>query len=360
MGQGNRYEALDGMRGIAALAVVIGHTPALWGYQPKMPGYPGFMPESHLAVNFFFVLSGFVLAHGFGEKLVSHELTPWRFTKIRLIRLYPLYFVGMILGALSTHWTPGHPNGAVIAIYTILGLLFIPQPGATMFHFNFPAWSLHFELVANIHYGLMARVKRAHIIAGALVATSLVGLLAIWLDLFGFGAAAVGGMADGVTVPRYLLGTALVTFCFFSGILIYRLHRTLPADIRVPTLVPVGALGAILFAVPPEPFKPLFEGLATVIGFPAIVIMGAFCRPQGLIQHVAVALGGASYAIYVLHIPVYRTIFETGGEMAHPWPVGAAFLGLVLTLGWAIDRYFDRPIRSRMQPNKIIAPAMAK
>src|SRR5438128_143402 len=110
MGQGHRFEALDGMRGIAALAVVVMHTPALWGYQPNLGAYPGQLPEGWRAVNFFFVLSGFVLAHAFDQKLGDGDIKPWRFTLIRLARLYPLYFLAMVLGAFSTGLLPAHPD----------------------------------------------------------------------------------------------------------------------------------------------------------------------------------------------------------------------------------------------------------
>lgn len=87
-----RFTLLDGLRGVAAIAVVILHSISPLDLEKN------YIPHAHLAVYFFFALSGFVIAHAYESRI--QKIGPAKFMVLRLIRLYPLLFVGITLGLL--------------------------------------------------------------------------------------------------------------------------------------------------------------------------------------------------------------------------------------------------------------------
>lgn len=144
------YTALDGMRGLAALLVVIFHADPFFGQ---------LVPGGYLAVDMFFVLSGFVIEHAYGQKLRS-RLGLWMFTKLRLIRFYPLYLVGLAAGvALELAQIQLGAKNAIsyemLVAQVALALIFVPAFfEIDAFPINVPAWSLFIELLVNIAYGV--------------------------------------------------------------------------------------------------------------------------------------------------------------------------------------------------------------
>jgi peptidoglycan/LPS O-acetylase OafA/YrhL len=99
------FVILDALRGVAAAAVVTVHAPLFFhsvatpGSVPDASGHApmtGPLFEAYLAVDFFFLLSGFVLAHAYGEKL-NDGMTSCQFMRCRLIRLYPLYLLALVI-----------------------------------------------------------------------------------------------------------------------------------------------------------------------------------------------------------------------------------------------------------------------
>lgn len=91
--QAKHFMGLDGLRGVAALIVVIYHR-RFW-----VAGFEDW--HGYLAVDFFFLPSGFVISHAYGGRLASGQLSPDRFAVARVIRLYPLIVLGAVLGTVS-------------------------------------------------------------------------------------------------------------------------------------------------------------------------------------------------------------------------------------------------------------------
>ena len=147
------FDVLNGLRGVAAIAVVNMHMSAYFGIVHSANVAP--------AVDFFFVLSGFVISYAYEGKLASGLF--WnRFFVARIIRLYPLYLIGLILGGLVV-WFLEHPVNPARFFSTLgLNLFMLPYPLAMdanttpLFPINFPAWSLFVELVANLVYAALA------------------------------------------------------------------------------------------------------------------------------------------------------------------------------------------------------------
>jgi peptidoglycan/LPS O-acetylase OafA/YrhL len=158
------FVTLDGLRGIAALAILTRHAPAFFASVAIMIPLSGRTGpavsvgpfyESYLAVDFFFALSGFVLAHAYGARLGS-SLSGLRFMAVRLIRLYPLYVFALLIATLlAVPRALSHDQSGLLETLKNLlpAILFLPAPpvsgDAVLFPFNGPAWSLFFELLAN-------------------------------------------------------------------------------------------------------------------------------------------------------------------------------------------------------------------
>src|SRR6476659_5303120 len=135
-----RYETLDGLRGVGALWVMFLHFAPSFGVPSPSHGY--------LAVDLFFCLSGFVLSKSYAERL-KEGMSFAEWMAVRLIRLYPLYSISIVAGALATMidgmvGSQLHGSDRLIAIAT--GLLMVPSPTwgvmPELFPLNFVAWSL--------------------------------------------------------------------------------------------------------------------------------------------------------------------------------------------------------------------------
>ena len=152
------YALLDGLRGVAALLVVWYHV--FEGYQ-FAGGKPviDFANHGYLAVDFFFILSGFVIGYAYDSRWKS-GLTLGSFFKRRLIRLHPMVIMGVIIGAIGfategfTRWDGSATPVSMVLLCMLSSFFMIPAvPGAAhevrgngeMFPLNGPTWSLFFE-----------------------------------------------------------------------------------------------------------------------------------------------------------------------------------------------------------------------
>ncbi len=180
---GGRFAFLDGMRGIAALFVMTRHTRAYWPFE---------FYRSYLAVDLFFILSGFVIAHAYDRKLTTKGISVGGFAASRIIRLYPIFFCPW--PSLPWRFSAAHPPASTfqICLMILFTFAFLPShflpSDYHMFPLNYPYWSLLFELVANaiyvtIHRYLSAAVLWAIIaISFAYTVRSAISSTAIWIQ----------------------------------------------------------------------------------------------------------------------------------------------------------------------------------
>ena len=235
------YHTLDALRGIAALCVLLFH--AAFFLRLATPA------EGYLAVDLFFVMSGFIIAHRYDGDL-AQGMRVRRFLRIRLVRLYPLFALGTLLGALPAlaALAGGHADGLHegLAASLPLALVMLPSrlamPDLTVaYPLNYVSWSLALELIVNVAFAASFKVWTTRRLAW-LVAASFVGVaLAAWR----FGSLNIGwdwGNAIG-GVPRILFGFAL-------GVLLQRRHATRPFVVRIPWWALVAAVPALLFLDP--------------------------------------------------------------------------------------------------------------
>jgi peptidoglycan/LPS O-acetylase OafA/YrhL len=356
------FVTLDGLRGMAALAVVTRHGPAYFAsvsiYETTDAGTFAVGPffESYLAVDFFFVLSGFVLAHAYGRRF-REGLTTVQFMTVRLIRLYPLYFLALAMSAVSVWGQVAHGD---INILRNLGtaVFFLPvmpdtssHATAALFPFNVPAWSLFFELLANLGFGLMGvRLSNFKLFVIVLIA-SLALSGAVAAGLFGFGAAGKGAMDAGFQWQSVWAGCLRVTYSFFAGVLVYRVWSSSRQTFRVSPLLVLLLLIAILAAHPSPTYRTAFDLIVTIAIFPMIIWVGAGCVVNGPIASIFGWLGLTSYAVYVLQSPLYDLTWIASRKL---WgdtsnfgvTYGIIFVVFVFAVAIMSDRYFDRPVRS--------------
>jgi peptidoglycan/LPS O-acetylase OafA/YrhL len=333
----HRFALLDGMRGIAALAVAFLHAGLGFGL-PVIPAH------GYLAVDFFFCLSGFVICHAYEARLRA-GMTFGRFFRLRLIRLYPMIFVAGLLVTAAIFMTGDSAlrNGGdlpllIVGVFTLLPLGLLVHLAA--FPLNGPLWSLFFEMGANIAYFFEAKRD------------SVRPKLFISLGFFAVCLAAVtllaGSMiAVGFSGPlSFLSGLPRVGYSYLAGMLVYRYAPALP---RLPAWALALALAA-LFAVPALPDHGLYDMIAVLAGFPLLVAFSARAAPGPGLGRVWVWLGELSYPLYVIHEPVLRLVFRLSrpipplaGAPALPAYGGAL---LAILLAYALLFLYDQKLRA--------------
>src|SRR5450631_1991420 len=176
------FEVLDGLRGTGAFLIVLFH---VFNYPFGIRHPLHFMHLAYLAVDFFFVLSGFVVAYAYDDRWT--RMTMLQFFRIRLIRLHPLVLVGATLGLLGYVLDPfnnmrNHKALPMLVLAYVTSLLLLPSPPVAGRHnesqaLNGPAWSLMQEYLGNIVYAVILRRLRT-ITLGIIFGLS--GLLLIW------------------------------------------------------------------------------------------------------------------------------------------------------------------------------------
>jgi peptidoglycan/LPS O-acetylase OafA/YrhL len=280
------------MRGVAAAAIVVLHGRALFGWSPD---------AGVLAVDLFFVLSGFVIAHAYEERLKA-GMTAIQFARIRIIRFWPLYLLGFIGGlaiegtkvAIGYHTSIG---AFEVGFAAITGLFFLPgwpDIRVTLFPLNPPSWSLFFELLVNIAFAAVHRylTNRILMIACTVGAGGLI-----------LAAVTIGGTGGGFAWHDCWLGFARVGFSFPLGVLLYR-TRPLQA-LHVSWLIPCAILAALLCASPGK-YNALYNLFFVMVASPLLVACGASIQPPESMRRICNYLGVLSYAIYIIHDPLMQ------------------------------------------------------
>lgn len=288
-----RLPLLDGMRGIAALAVMLFHEAGLYGSR-------GLLTHSFLAVDFFLLLSGFVLARAFEPRLAA-GMSTHGFMVMRLKRLYPLMALGTVLGAMQALLN-GQPGTEVVLLLG-MGLTFVPQmAGATeIFPLNGPQWSLLVELIINLaHASGLARLPRL-----ALLAISGACALLILRAAMRYGTLDLGWQQIGIWV-----GPVRAGFAYLLGIV---MARTLVAKISAAPwlwLAPLVLLPAMMWAMvlfPPVPS--LFSDWAVMtIGFPLLLLLALRSGAPGFAVPLLDWLGRLSFPLYAVHLPLLSLV----------------------------------------------------
>jgi peptidoglycan/LPS O-acetylase OafA/YrhL len=335
------FEILDGLRGTASLLVVVYHLlEGMLSYTDNP------LRHAYLAVDFFFLLSGFVVGYAYDERWPGLKLRD--FLQGRLIRLHPLVLLAVVLGALG-YWfdpyvgTAQLVSGWRLSVSMVLGSLLLPSLSlpnrVDLTHpLNAPCWSLLQEYLANIAYALVApRLGRKALAA-------VVGVAALALA-----AAALkhGHLQGGWDFHSLWMAPVRVAFPFAAGLLLYRSGLRL----RVPSAYPLlSLLLLLLFAAPAFQPASYYEAFCVIGIFPLLVAAGAGTYTAGRLGPLCRLAGRISYPLYLIHSP-FVVIFTHWVAATHPsrertWLSMAGLVLFLLVLAWAALRFYDEPVRA--------------
>lgn len=358
-----RYELLDGLRGVAAFAVIWYHFFEAFATTPVDQR----MNHGYLAVDFFFVLSGFVIGYAYDGRWRNNGMSAGQFMLRRVIRLHPLVIFSLVLGAIaymiqgSVRWDGTPMPISMLLLAMLLGLFLIPVPAGTnadvrgngeMFPLNGPSWSLFFEYIGSILYAVWLH-KLSRKALTAVTVLSGIGLAMILLcNSSGFYHLGVGwSMAEW----GFLGGFLRLSFSFSIGLLMSRNFKKF--RIRGAFWICSALILAIL-SCPyvstndnPSILNAVYDCICTLIAFPAIVYIGACGTTTDKISTKLCDFSGKlSCPIYIIHYPVmylfYAWIWNNGLNFDSVWPVCTGiFLGLIL-FAWAVMKWYDEPVRN--------------
>ncbi len=342
--QRDTFILLDGLRGLGALIVVMGHTIYLWGME--------WNPGGAVVVDLFFLLSGFVLAYAYEPRFVD-GMGVREFMTHRIVRLYPLYLLGTLLTFLIVFGaTLGDADAGERQLsYTlqlIPQLFMLPSPEALgtipLYSMNPPAWTLFFELVVNLLYVAAFRWLRDTRVLAALVLFCGVGLV---VTVF-----ALGSIDVGSHWPTWWAGFWRAGFGFFAGVLAFRLvgsPRTAIRPAKSWSILLVVLLPVICLIPATPEMQPVVDlTFAVVLAIPLLILAQSAGPPTWLNTLFTVG-GRISYAVYILHQP-FRELAERapwrGIDLLAIAPLGGvAILVSVVVLSYFAERYYDRPVR---------------
>ena len=336
------FEILDGLRGLAAIVVVVFHFMEIVIADLSN----NFISHGFLAVDFFFCLSGFVITYAYDTRIPGMPLKT--FIKLRLIRLQPLVIIGSILGLLTFLFDPYSNLYAIYgfketALIFITSVFLIPYPVVTeryfnLFNLNAPSWSLFWEYVANLIYAtVLFKV-------GKKVLPILVLLAAIGIFYVGWNS---GNLLGGWSGGTFFDGLARISFSFLMGMLIFRANWIIKNKLG---LLSMSILLMLAFLTPyNENWSWIIEPIIVVFYFPLLVSLGAGASLASKYQKINTLSGEISYPLYMTHYPFmwvfanYITVEKP--SIADLWMVIPISIILLVLLSYLIFKFLDFPIR---------------
>lgn len=359
------YALLDGLRGVAAMLVVWYHVFEGFQFAGNKPVID-FINHGYLAVDFFFMLSGFVIGYAYDDRW-GKSLTMGGFFRRRLIRLHPMVMLGALIGTVSflltgmERWDGTHSTLLLTLIALVCSWLMIPAlPGmqrdvrgnGEMFPLNGPCWSLFFEYIGNILYALIIRRLSTRALAWL---TALLCCALTWFAVTnqsGYGSIGVGWTVDTTN----LLGGTLRMLCPFTiGMLMSRVFKPIK-NVRGAFWICTIIL-LVLFHVPfidggtPMSLNGIFEVACIICIFPIIVWLGASgTTTDNTSRRICRFLGDISFPLYIVHYPLmyafYMWLIKTElYTFSETWPIAISTMACSVCIAWLSLRFYDEPVR---------------
>ena len=348
---------LDALRGIAAIMVVMMH-----GFEIFCGGnyHEMIINHGYLAVDFFFMLSGYVMAHAYDDRW--DRMTLGQFFKRRLIRLHPLIIVGTILGAVLFYYQASsvfpnieHTPVREMLLIMLIGLFMIPVPISMdirgwneMFPLNGPAWSLFLEYIANLLHALVLR-KLSRSVLSVLVMFAAIAL--IYQATQGKSGDLIGGWS--IEPEQLRFGLTRLLFPYMAGML---LRRAVSPTQGKNTFLLASALLVLVLSIPRIGgheklwLNGLYESAVIILVFPLIIYLGAIGRIAGNTgNRLCVFLGDISYPLYITHFPLMCVFYAWVVNNKIPLSTGIwAIMALTVVsicLAYLWLKIYDEPIR---------------
>jgi len=349
------YNVLDGLRGIAALMVVCFHLFEAFATSHLDQG----INHGYLAVDFFFILSGFVVGYAYDDRWQT--ITVNDFIKRRFIRLHPMVVAGAIIGAIVFYfqgcaaWDVSKVSVSRLLGGTFLNACLIPATPSIeirgvgeMFPLNGPSWSLFFEYLGTILYALFLRKLPTKALAVVvLLAGCGLATFAIW--------GPYGDICAGfaLTEENIIGGSLRLLFSFSAGLLLSRVFK----PIRVRGAFWIGSLTIVaLLAIPRIGgsdslwMNGLYDTFCFAIVFPLLVYLGASEKTTNKITiRVCKLLGDISYPLYMAHYPFiylyYAWVKNNKLSFTQSFPGALSLVIGSVLLAYACLKLYDEPIR---------------
>lgn len=359
------YELLDGLRGVAALLVLFYHI--FEGLSFAAGGtLITVINHGYLAVDFFFILSGFVISYAYDDRW-GKTMTTGNFFKRRLIRLHPMIIMGVILGAItfflqgSVQWDGTKIATSAVMLAMLCAMFFIPAvPGVSyevrgngeMFPLNGPSWSLFFEYIGNILYALFIHRLSNKALT---VLVGLSGIALAWFTIFNVSGYDMFGVGWTLDTVNFFGGTLRMLFPFSMGMLLARHFK--PMNVKGAFWI-CSMILLLLFCVPyivtensPISLNGLFEAICILFIFPILLWIGASGKTtDNFSSRVCKFLGDISYPLYAVHYPIMYLFYAWLINhkiyiFSEAWPTAlAVYLGNIL-LAYLCLKLYDEPVR---------------
>ncbi len=351
------YQILDGLRGVAAIMVVAFHVLEAFAGGDR---FHQIINHGYLAVDFFFILSGFVVAYAYDDRW--GKMTTWQFFKRRLVRLQPMVIMGSIVGAALFYCQQGAAFPLIadtpawkMLLLMIVGFTLIPVTPAMdirgwqeMHPLNGPAWSLFFEYIANVLYALV--IRRLPRIALTVLVVLFGGLL-VHYCVTGTQGDVIGGWSVDKTQLR--IGFTRMLFPFFAGVLLCRMGKIirLKHAFWLCSLLLIVVLSLPRFGGKEHLWlNGLYESFCIIAVFPLIVASGAGGSLTGSYSAATCRfLGEISYPLYITHYPLIYTftawVTNHKVSLKSGLPVGFLLVVAAIALAYACGKLYDAPVR---------------
>ena len=349
------YEILDGLRGIAAITVVCYHIFEAYATSHLDQR----INHGYLAVDFFFILSGFVIGYAYDDRWKTMKIKD--FIKRRVIRLQPMVVIGAIIGGIMFYfqgcsvWDVSKVTILALFFATFINAFLIPAtPGteirglAEMYPLNGPSWSLFFEYIGNLLYALFIRKFSTKALA-VLVFVIGCGLatFAIWGP---YGDICAGFSLTGI---EFTGGFLRLLFSFSAGLLLFRIFK--PANIKGAFWICSLSI-VILLAVPRIGgaehlwMNGVYDTICFAVLFPFLVYLGASGKTTDkYTTQICKFLGEISYPLYMVHYPFiylyYAWVKNEHLTFPESFPGAAAVVIGSIILAYICLKFYDIPVR---------------
>lgn len=349
------YHILDGLRGVAALVVVCFHIFEAYATSHLDQR----INHGYLAVDFFFILSGFVIGYAYDDRW--KRMTIKEFIKRRLIRLHPMVVMGAVIGAVMFYtqgcsvWDVTKVSIGILLLSMLLNALLIPMTTGfeirgvgEMYPLNGPSWSLLFEYIGNLLYVFFIRK----------LSTAALSVLVL-LAAFGLGIFAIFGPLGDICVGYAMTGENIVggflrlLFSFSAGLLMSRLFN----PVRIKGAFWIGGISIVMLAAVPRIggsenlwMNGIYDTVCVVLLFPLIVWLGASGKiTDRVTTRICTFLGDISYPLYMVHYPFiylyYAWVKNENLTFAESLPGALALIVGSVLLAYLCLKLYDEPVR---------------
>ena len=350
------YSILDGLRGVAALTVVCFHIFEAFATSHLDQR----INHGYLAVDFFFILSGFVMGYAYDDRWKT--MTVKEFIKRRFIRLHPMVVIGAVIGAIMFYtqgcsvWDVSKISVAMLLIATLMNALLIPATTGTeirgvgeMYPLNGPSWTLFFEYIGNLLYVFFIhKLPTKPLFALVLLAGMGLSVFAIWGP---YGDICVGYSLTGDNI---LGGSLRLLFSFSAGLLISRVFKPLK---NIKGIFWIGGLLIVILSAVPRIggsenlwMNGLYDTICFAVAFPLLVYLGASGKTTDKITtRICKFMGDISYPLYMVHYPFiylyYAWVKNENLTFVQSLPGAVALVIGSVILAYLCLKLYDEPVR---------------